>query len=162
MKTNQAESAPWRAALSAAPVHDPPRILVAEDDAEMRRLVVEALRKDGYTVLEAADGGRLLVTLAHQRVDHDGIDLADLVISDVRMPVVSGIEILEQVRAAHWTTPVILMTAFGDEGTRDRARSLGALLFDKPFDLDDLRTAVACLLRRTPLPEDLPLSVDPR
>ena len=124
------------------------RVIVAEDDPEMRRLVVEALRKDGHQVTEATDGGRLLVTLAHQRVDRDGVDLADLVVSDVRMPVVSGMQILEQLRAAHWRVPVILMTAFGDDATRGRARSLGAVLFDKPFDIDDLRTAVACLLQR--------------
>ncbi len=57
---------PWRAALMALPAHSPPRILVAEDDPEMRRLVVEALREDGYDVLEARDGGRLLVELARE------------------------------------------------------------------------------------------------
>ena len=46
------------------------------------------------------------------------------------------------------TVPFILMTAFGDSASRDHARSLGALLFDKPFELDDLRIAVALLLRR--------------
>jgi DNA-binding response OmpR family regulator len=130
-------------------VHDPPRVLVAEDDDEMRRLVVEALRKDGYDVVAVNDGGRLLVALAHGFVDREGADLADLVVSDVRMPVCTGMQILEQLRAAHWHVPVILMTAFGDAATREHARTLGALLFDKPFDLDDLRTAVASLLRRT-------------
>jgi DNA-binding response OmpR family regulator len=139
---------PWRAALTASPIHEPPRILVAEDDDEMRRLVVEALRKDGYDVVAVNDGGRLLVALAHGFVDRGGADLADLVVSDVRMPVCTGMQILEQLRAAHWHVPMILMTAFGDPATREHARTLGALLFDKPFDLDDLRTAVASLLRR--------------
>ncbi len=116
----------------------------------MRRLVVEALRQDGYDVIAVADGGRLLVTLAHEYVDKSGAGLADLVVSDLRMPVCSGMQILEQVRAAHWRIPVILMTAFGDQATRDHARMLGALLFDKPFDLDDLRTAAAALLQRVP------------
>jgi DNA-binding response OmpR family regulator len=140
---------PWREALTAAPVHDPPRILVAEDDDDMRRLVVEALRRDGYDVTALSDGGRLLVTLAHELIGRDG-GLADLVVSDVRMPVCTGMQILEQLRAANWRIPVILMTAFGGAPARERARTLGALLFDKPFDLDDLRTAVACLLRRVP------------
>jgi DNA-binding response OmpR family regulator len=74
----------------------------------------------------------------------------DLLISDVRMPTCTGMQILEQLRAAHWQTPVILMTAFGDAATRQHAKALGAVLFDKPFDIDDLRTAVACLLRREP------------
>jgi len=141
---------PWREALTAAPVHDPPRVLVAEDDAEMRRLVAEALMQDGYDLVLATDGGRLLVTLAHEYVDQDGIGLVDLVVSDVRMPICTGLQILEQVRAAHWRVPFILMTAFGDTVTRRQARTLGAVLFDKPFDLDDLRTAVRCLLRRGP------------
>lgn len=113
----------------------------------MRQLVVEALRKDGYEVTAVADGGRLLVTLAHEIVGGRGTDLADLVVSDVRMPICSGMQILEQLRAAHWPIPVILMTAFGDAATREHARALGALLFDKPFDLNALRAAVASLLQ---------------
>lgn len=116
----------------------------------MRRLVCEALRSDGYEVTAVADGGRLLVMLAHEIVDHDGFDLADLVLSDLRMPVCTGMQILEQLRAVRCRMPFILMTAFGDAASRDHARSLGAILFDKPFDLDDLRTAVATLLRRDP------------
>ncbi|HEX3593664.1 MAG TPA: response regulator [Polyangiaceae bacterium] len=154
---NDPENPPWRAALDAPPLHEPPRILVAEDDAEMRRLVTEALRKDGYEVIAVSDGGRLLVTLAHEFVDRKGSELADLVLTDIRMPICSGLQIVEQMRAAHWRIPVILMTAFGDRATREQAGMLGALLFDKPFDMDDLRTAVASLLRRgPPTPPDLP------
>ena len=142
------EELPWRAALTAQPVHDPPRILVAEDDADMRRLLVEALRKDGYDVIAVSDGGRLLVTLAHEFVDKGGAELADLIVSDVRMPICTGLQILEQLRAAHWRIPVILMTAFGDATTREHAHNLDAVLFDKPFEIDDLRTAVAALLLR--------------
>jgi DNA-binding response OmpR family regulator len=119
---------------------------VAEDDADMRGLVVETLRKDGYVVAEASDGGRMLVTLAHE---FRGEPATDLVVSDIRMPVCSGMLILQQLRAAKWRVPVILMTAFGDAKAREEAQSLGAILFDKPFDMDDLRTAVACLLRRS-------------
>jgi DNA-binding response OmpR family regulator len=139
---------PWRNATGAAPVHDPPRVLVAEDDSEMRRLVVETLRKDGYDVTAVPDGGRLLTTLAHGFVDDGGSGLADLVVTDIRMPGRSGMQVLEQLRASHWQMPVILMTAFGDPATRELARALGAVLFDKPFDLDDLRRAVSTLLRR--------------
>ncbi len=140
---------PWRDALDAPPVHSPPRVLVAEDDDDMRSLLVEALAKDGYRVEEVADGGRLLVTLA-QEIARGGGGTArvDLVVSDIRMPICTGLQILEQMRAAAWRVPVILMTAFGDAKTRERANVLGAILFDKPFDVDDLRTAVASLLRR--------------
>ncbi len=139
-------------AFTAAPAHEPPRILVAEDDDEMRRLVSESLREDGYDVVAVNDGGRLLVTLAHEFVHKDGAELADLIVSDIRMPISSGMQILEQLRATRWLGPVILMTAFGSPETRAHARALGALLLDKPFDMDDLRTAVACMLRRVARP----------
>jgi DNA-binding response OmpR family regulator len=149
--SQQSISGVFRAVVDARtrtqPVHSPPRILVAEDDPEMRRLVAEALRKDGYDVAEASDGGRLLVevTALYQHPERQ----PDLIISDVRMPVCTGIAILEQMRRAHWTMPVILMTAFGDDETRTRADKLGAILFDKPFALDDLRTAVLNVLPRS-------------
>jgi DNA-binding NtrC family response regulator len=70
-----------------------------------------------------------------------------LIISDVRMPGVSGLDVLATLRREDWSTPVILMTAFGDLETRAEARRLGAkALFDKPFDVDDLRTAVSWFL----------------
>jgi len=112
----------------------------------MRLIVVEALRKDGYEVLEAADGGRLLLHLSEQ---HDRPEAAvDLIVSDIRMPVTSGLQILETLRRASWTVPVILMTAFGDDEIRSHAESLGAIVFDKPLAIDDLRTAVMNLLPR--------------
>ena len=129
-------------------MHDPPRVLVAEDDLAMRDLVVEALRKDGYDVVAVPDGGRLLVSLARHFLDEGRDGLADLVVSDIRMPICTGVQILEQIRAAHWGIPIILMTAFGDDATREHVRTLGGLLFDKPFDLADLREAVASLLGR--------------
>ena len=134
--------------MTAQDTQKPSRILVAEDDHEMRSVVVESLRKDGYEVSEATDGGRLLVTLAREYVPGDATPHIDLLVSDVRMPVCSGLQILEQLRAAQWRVPVILMTAFGDESMRERARALCALLLDKPFEMRDLRAAVACFLRR--------------
>jgi CheY-like chemotaxis protein len=124
----------------------PPRILLAEDDAEMRRLVADALRGDGHEVAEATDGGRLLVDIATRLKAGDGDGSLDLIVSDIRMPICTGLQILAALREAHWRTPVILMTAFGDAATRRHAESLAALLLDKPFDMDDLRMAVAKML----------------
>jgi CheY-like chemotaxis protein len=124
------------------------RVLVAEDDAEMRHVVADTLRDDGYEVVELVDGGRLLVDIAaYIKAGGEGAAV-DLIVSDIRMPICTGLQILEALRAAHWHTPVILMTAFGDAATRKRAEDLMAVLFDKPFDLDDLRTAIANLLPR--------------
>jgi two-component system response regulator AtoC len=121
----------------------PARIFVAEDDPEMLRLIVEALRGDGHDVEQVSDGGRLLVELARARPEGRRIDL---VVSDIRMPTCTGLQILEVLRAAHRKVPVILMTAFGDDDTRNRAERLGAVLFDKPFAVGDLRAAVTKLL----------------
>jgi DNA-binding response OmpR family regulator len=145
--TAHASSARWLA-RPRAPTHSPPRILLAEDDPDMRALVAQSLRKDGYEVIEVPDGGRLLVSLATTYGHHEEYDAYDLLISDVRMPVCSGLEIVEGLRKAHWKIPVILMTAFGDAQTRARAEAFGAVLFDKPFDVDDLRTAVMNMVPR--------------
>jgi CheY-like chemotaxis protein len=143
---------PWRASASSLlrPRLAPFRILLAEDDPDMRQLVADALRADGHEVVELTDGGRLLVDIASRlKAGGDG-EALDLIVTDVRMPVCTGLQILEALRAANWHTPVILMTAFGDDATRRRAEALMAVLFDKPFDVDDLRTAVANLLPRPP------------
>jgi DNA-binding response OmpR family regulator len=146
MSDSNPESA-WEDVLTAPPIHKPPRVLVAEDDAAMRRIVVETLQKDGYAVSEVPDGGRLLVTLARGCAHKDGAELVDLLVTDVRMPVCTGLQILEQLRAVHCPLPIILMTAFGDEATRRKARTLGAMLLDKPFDVEALRVAATRLLR---------------
>jgi DNA-binding response OmpR family regulator len=120
---------------------------VAEDDAEMRRILVEMLEKDGYDVNEVANGEELLDELAKDAVS--GYEYIDLIVSDIRMPGCTGLQAVEAVRGAGCQTPILLMTAFGDEATRAHAEELGALLFDKPFDLTDLRTAVVSLLGRS-------------
>lgn len=117
------------------------RVVVAEDDAGMLELVAFALRNDGHEVIEVTDGGRLLVRLASQLRTERGVD-ADLIVSDIRMPVMSGLAMLKALRDAHWTKPVILMTAFADEETRNRAARLGARLLDKPFTMEGLCAAV--------------------
>jgi DNA-binding response OmpR family regulator len=114
------------------------RIILAEDDHEMRDMLAMSLRKDGYDVTLAKDGSELLARLAFQEFD--------VVVSDIRMPGCNGMSVLEGLRDARWTMPIILMTAFGDAETRARVESNDAVLFDKPFDVDDLRTAIMNLV----------------
>jgi DNA-binding response OmpR family regulator len=120
----------------------PCRIVLADDDMELRAVLASALRGDGYEVLEAKDGGRLLVQITGAYAAQGRDSLCDAIVSDVRMPVCSGVQILEGLRRAHWTTPVVLMTAFRDEPTRVHVESLGAVLLDKPFELDALRAVL--------------------
>ena len=117
----------------------------------MRRLVAEALQMDGCDVFDVPDGRSLASAITRQILS--GNEAFDLIVADIRMPVYSGLDVVEAFREAHCPTPVILMTAFGDDATRSRAESMGALLFDKPFELDDLRTAVVNLLNVEKKPE---------
>ena len=111
-------------------------ILLADDDAEMRALLVLALTNEGYDITECCDGIELSIRLQHS-IDHE-TKAVDLVISDIRMPGLSGLMALAVHRCHPRCPPVILMTAFGDATAPPEARRLGAAgFFDKPFCLDD-------------------------
>ncbi len=125
----------------------PPRALVADDDDDIRELVSAALRADGFEVIEARDGTELL-KLLEVWADPGGEGRPpDIVLTDVRMPGVSGIEALARLRGGKWEIPVVLMTAFGNAELRQEAENLGCdAIFDKPFDIDELRVGVSSLL----------------
>jgi len=124
----------------------PARVLLADDDADMREMVASALRKDGYEVIEARDGWQMLQYLATHASDEEDSPI-DLVISDMRMPGKNGLDVLAGLRWADPSTPFILITGFGDMQTHMEARRLGAsAVFDKPFDIEHLRNVVLNLL----------------
>ena len=117
------------------------RVLVADDTVEMRRLIAAVLRKDGYEVDELSDGLELLAAI--EAVGKQPEQSIAMIISDIRMPGLTGLDLLAILRCASWSTPVILITAFGDDLTHDQAYELGATaVFDKPFEMDELRAAV--------------------
>lgn len=119
------------------------RIVLAEDDDDMRQLLGDVLRRDGYDLLEASHGSELMQLLAARLSAQGTVERVDLIISDICMPGWSGMEILEALRDSHADVPVILITAFKDASIDTLAEHLGAyFVFDKPFDVDDLRTAV--------------------
>jgi DNA-binding response OmpR family regulator len=123
------------------------RILIAEDDREMRRLVADALRKEGYQVLEVETGEQLFLWLAHQHLSSPiRYKAVDLVLTDIRMPGRSGLDVVASLVEAGWRVPVIFMTGFGDDYTRHRAAELGARLLDKPFRIEQLTAAVKASL----------------
>jgi DNA-binding response OmpR family regulator len=124
-----------------------PRILVAEDDDAMRKLLLEALRAEDYDVTECRDGAEFLLQFEAFFVRGREVDF-DVIISDILMPGLTGLEILEDARHYDGFPPMILITAFGDQKTRARAvKSGAAAIFDKPFEIDELLGKVRELTR---------------
>lgn len=118
-------------------------VLVVEDDAAIRRGLVDALQFAGYTVLEAADGDRGLKQALHGAFD--------LLLLDLVLPEPSGFDILEAVHAARPTLPVIVLTARGEEADRVKGLRLGADDYVvKPFSVRELLARVEAVLRRSP------------
>jgi CheY-like chemotaxis protein len=148
MRSTSATAAATSAGIAAAVTSAP--ILLAEDDDELRRVIARTLREEGHQVTEASNGFDLLdrieAAIAWGGRSHPPISL---IISDVRMPGMTGIDVLSILRCAYWATPVILMSAFADATMRLEAAELGAAaVIAKPFELDELRTAVRNALRR--------------
>ena len=115
-----------------------PRILIAEDDDEMRRLLAQALCAAGYEVIQCRDGMDFMRHLESFILDKTRLDFR-LIISDILMPGLTGLEILEDLHDYKGFPPMILITAFGDESTHRKAKQLGAAaMLDKPFEIDDL------------------------
>ena len=121
----------------------PPLIAIAEDNPQLRALLASALEKVGYRVVQAATGEGLVAEV--RRLVDEGEPLR-LIITDVRMPTLGGVEAARLLREAGHTTPMIFMTAYGDAWTRTQAASLGAVLLDKPQSLNVLRQAVMRLI----------------
>jgi CheY-like chemotaxis protein len=114
-----------------------PRVLLAEDDGEMRKLVAERLAKNGYEVVEVGNGLELLRKLEDHLCRARG-ESFDVVVSDIRMPGVSGLGGLQLVHELDPALPVVLMTGFPDD-VRDTASRLGAVsLLQKPFPVQRL------------------------
>lgn len=123
------------------------RILLAEDDASLRSILAKFLRADGDEVVELSDGGRLLVELAAcVRPSSGGVP--DLIVSDVQMPIMTGLEMAIAIREVWKETPLVLMTAFPDPELAARVRLLDAHLLPKPFDIEALGDVVARCLGR--------------
>jgi putative two-component system response regulator len=116
-------------------------ILVIDDEDVIRLLVVEILESAGYDVTSAKSAERALALLDEAEFD--------LVVSDVVMPGLSGLELLEAVRARHASLPVVLVTGAGTYDTLSQALTRGAAgLVTKPFAHSDLQSAVADALER--------------
>ena len=122
------------------------RILLAEDDDGVRAFVSRALAHMGHDVTEAEDGGLAAEICAERNGEFD------LLLSDIKMPVMDGIALALNVAAQFPTLTILLMTGFADQ--RERAHGLDALIYDvvpKPFTLQTLLEKVDDALRLKPI-----------
>jgi DNA-binding response OmpR family regulator len=123
-------------------IMDQIKILVADDESRMRKLVNDFLSKKGYTIIEAADGAEAVDKFFETN------DI-DLVITDVMMPKMDGWQVLKEIRE-YSKVPVIMLTAKGDERDELQGFDLGADEYiSKPFSPKILVARVDALLRRS-------------
>ena len=115
------------------------RILVAEDEALIRMDLIEMLQEAGYTVVGEASNGAEAIELAHQHQP-------DLVILDVKMPILDGISAAEKIISI---APVLMLTAFSQRELVERARDAGVMAYVvKPFTIGDLVPAIEIAMSR--------------
>lgn len=122
------------------------KILVVDDDKPIRVTLSEALESAGYEVATAVDGEHALEKFAS--------DAFDLVLLDMKMPGVNGIEVLRQLKSRRATQAVVMMTAYGSVETAVEALKLGAVDYvQKPFTPDEIRSIVHRVTERNALVE---------
>ena len=113
------------------------RVLVAEDDPALRHLIAYLLAFEGYFVTEASDAQAMLDAV---RASNGNCELAfDLIVTDVRMPGLSGLDALARLRDSGCQVPAIVISALPGEMVRPDAEQLNALFLPKPFALENLR-----------------------
>ncbi|MFZ9898776.1 MAG: ATP-binding protein [Gemmatimonadaceae bacterium] len=136
-----APSTPARSTATSAPARGNQTILVAEDEAAVRRLIRTLLHREGYTILEAANGREALeIVASYQGPIH-------LVVSDVMMPELTGTALTKELHKAHPALPVLLISGYTTpEGIGD-VDGIGTRFLGKPFTTvaltDAVRTALA-------------------
>lgn len=127
-------------------MNSPIKILIAEDDLNIRQGLVDALEMAGYEVREAPDGSETLRLYAQWR--------PDLLLLDVMMPKLSGFDVCRQIRNGNPTLPIIMLTAKGEEIDKVLGLELGADDYvTKPFSLRELLARIHAILRRSRPPE---------
>ena len=111
--------------------HDKKRIMIIEDDAEMRSLLIEFLGEDGYQVDSAETGSEALSKITKE--------VFDLIVTDIRMPGLTGLDILSSIKKHQPQVSIIVITAFGNEEVYRRSMERGASAYlEKPVCFNKL------------------------
>ncbi len=118
------------------------RILLVEDEIEVLDTITEHLEREGYAVTRAVDGEEALRRVESER--------PDLVLLDVGLPGLSGLDVLQRLRRDHPRVPVVMLTALNDEAQARRTLQMGAVDYiGKPFDLGHLNRVVLAAIGKT-------------
>jgi two-component system response regulator PilR (NtrC family) len=124
------------------------RVLVVDDEKSMREILEIFLRNEDYDVSVAADGKSAVESIRS--------DIFDLIISDMKMPKMGGLELLKNVKESSPDTVFVVMTAFGTTESAVEAMKLGAYDYiQKPFQMDDIRLVVKNALEKQKLQKDV-------
>ena len=119
---------------------DKKKVLIVDDQNGIRVLLVEVFSNEGYNTFQASNGKLALEIVRNES--------PDLVLLDMKIPGMDGLDILKHIKQIDTSIKVIMMTAYGELDMIKEATDLGALThFTKPFDIDDLRLAVNKELR---------------
>ena len=117
------------------------RILIVDDEGGMRRLLGRILTREGYDTTTAANGVEALRLVANERFD--------LVVTDIKMPEMDGLQLLQEIREFEPSLPVIVITAYGTIENAVQALRAGAYDYiAKPFEADEIKLTVAKVLER--------------
>lgn len=120
------------------------KVLIVDDQNGIRILLVEVFSSEGYETFQAANGKAALEIVK--------MHAPDLVLLDMKIPGMDGLEILKHIKQMNPDIKVIMMTAYGELDMIKEATDLGALMhFTKPFDIDEMRQAVNMQLKGPPV-----------
>jgi CheY-like chemotaxis protein len=115
------------------------RLLLADDNGPFRDMLVWAFEDAGCEVVAVGNGKDLRELLASSLRPDSAVEPFDIVVTDVRMPGWTGLHAIESLSGVPEMPPVVVMTAFGDDETKNSARNAGAVaILDKPIDPADL------------------------
>jgi CheY-like chemotaxis protein len=111
------------------------RLLLADDNGSFRDMLVWAFEDEGHEVVAVGNGADLRELLVMSLAPRGTVAPFDVVVTDVRMPGWTGLSAIESLRGVPGVPPVVVVTSFGDDETKERARSAGAVaVVDKPVD----------------------------
>lgn len=120
---------------------DKKKVLIVDDQNGIRVLLMEVFSSEGYSTYQASNG-KIALSIVRE-------ESPDIVLLDMKIPGMDGLEILKQIKKMEPQMKVIMMTAYGELDMIKEATDLGAIMhFTKPFDIDEMRVAVNMTLQQ--------------